>query len=413
MTEQMADPATNLPNEKHDVLYRAWAQGGLGVSITGNVQVDARYLEAPRNVVLQKGVPLEPFRRWADAAKEDGCLAVMQISHAGRQCPASVTSQPLCPSAVPLKFPGLPDVISQILTRTPREITAEEIEDVIERFVTTAALAEEAGWDGVQIHSAHGYLLSSFLSPHTNRREDGFGGTAEKRRALLLTVVERMRQRVGKKFSIFVKLNSADFQRGGFTEEESLEVLRCLGSTGVDAVEISGGTYEHMEAMQTVKESTRKREAFFLDFAKKARAVTKVPLMLTGGFSSVGAMEEALQQDVDLIGLARPLCTNTNGPKQLLSGEIKTLARHAPLTGVKHIDDTLGAALNSFWHIAHMKGVASGQDTTGLSPNLWWILNVDMAMVYYWDPKRNPTTTYLLGALSAALAAYIGARFFR
>lgn len=156
-----------------------------------------------------------------------GCLAIMQISHAGRQCPSSVCSQPLCPSKVALKMPGLPSFMTSLMVRQPREMTSVEIEDVVERFATTAQRAEEAGFDGVQVHSAHGYLLSSFLSPHTNRRTDEYGGSAEKRRALLLKIVSKIRERVQNGFVLMVKLNSADFQRGGFSEEESLEVLKA------------------------------------------------------------------------------------------------------------------------------------------------------------------------------------------
>lgn len=241
------------------------------MSITGNVQVDKRYLEAPRNVVLEKDTPLKLFEEWAIAAKTWKCLAIMQISHAGRQCPGSVCNEPLCPSSVPLRLSGVPSLVSAMLVRRPREMSVKEIEDVIERFATTAQRAEEAGFDGVQVHSAHGYLLSSFLSPNINRREDEYGGTPEKRRALLLKIIKKIRECVSSRFVVMVKLNSADFQRGGFTEEESLEVLRALEGLGVDMVEISGGTYEKMEAMQTVKESTRQREAFFLEFAQKAR----------------------------------------------------------------------------------------------------------------------------------------------
>ncbi|CAE7850564.1 iccG, partial [Symbiodinium microadriaticum] len=290
MTEHMADPSTNLPNDMHLEAYKAWSDGGLGMNISGNVQVDRRYLEAPRNVSLEKDTPLEMFQKWAASSKRDGCLAIMQISHAGRQCPSSVCSEPLCPSRIPLKVPGVPSFLASFMVRTPREMTIAEIEEVVERFATTAQRAEEAGWDGVQIHSAHGYLLSSFLSPHTNRRTDAYGGSLENRRSLLLKIVETIRSRVSSSFVVMVKLNSADFQRGGFSEEESLQVLKALEDTkSIDMVEISGGTYEKMEAMQTVKESTRQREAFFLDFAKKARDSTSIPLMLTGGFSSVKA----------------------------------------------------------------------------------------------------------------------------
>lgn len=411
MTEHMADPSTNLPNDMHLEAYKAWSDGGLGMNISGNVQVDRRYLEAPRNVSLEKDTPLEMFQKWAACSKRDGCLAIMQISHAGRQCPSSVCSEPLCPSRIPLKVPGVPSFLASFMVRTPREMTIAEIEEVVERFATTAQRAEEAGWDGVQIHSAHGYLLSSFLSPHTNRRTDAYGGSLENRRSLLLKIVETIRSRVSSSFVVMVKLNSADFQRGGFSEEESLQVLKALEDTkSIDMVEISGGTYEKMEAMQTVKESTRQREAFFLDFAKKARDSTSIPLMLTGGFSSVTAMNEALSIGaVDVIGLARPLCTEACGPRMLLQGELDTLKRHAPVIGIRYIDNSLGAALNNLWHGAHIHNLGKGLPVKPgkLNPSLWKMILLDMTFVYVWDPKRNPSKTRCLLALLcfAVLAA--------
>lgn len=411
MTEHMADPQSNLPNEKHIKVYEVWANGGLGTCITGNVQVDKRYLEGPRNVVLERDTPLEKFCELAKACKMSGCLAIMQISHAGRQCPSSVCSQPLCPSKVALKMPGLPSLMTGLMVRQPREMTSVDIEDVVERFAITAQRAEEAGFDGVQVHSAHGYLLSSFLSPHTNRRTDDYGGSPEKRRALLLRIVGKIRERVQKGFVLMVKLNSADFQRGGFSEEESLEVLKALEATaGVDMVEISGGTYEKMEALQTVKDSTRQREAFFLDFAQKARAACNIPLMLTGGFSSAAAMNEALQSKaVDVIGLARPLCVYPDGPKQLISGELAALKRHAPVIGIRYIDNSLGAAFNNFWHNAHIRNLATGSPVQPdkLRPSILKMLILDMTFTYIWDPQRNPGKTRCIVASLALLVVLL------
>ena len=415
MTECMADPATNLPNKRHFNLYKAWAEGGLGINITGNVQVDRRYMEAPRNVALEKDTDLEPFKQWAKESGVDGALLIMQISHAGRQCPVSVCTQPVCPSEVQLYMPGMPSFVAETLTRKPRALTAEDIDDVIERFVATAVNAEKAGFDGVQVHSAHGYLLSSFLSPHTNRRTDAYGGSIENRRRLLHTIIERIRAVVQPRFCVMIKLNSADFQRGGFTEEESLELLKSLEGKGVDTIEISGGTYEKMEAMQNVKKSTQEREAFFLEFAKKARKVTTIPLMLTGGFSTLKTMESALEGDVDFIGIARPVCTDANGPNRLMKGEIDALERFSPVTGIQQIDGPFAAGLNSFFHQKHIHNLATGAPVPSneVKVNLWKVLLLDMTFTYYWDPWKNVKVTYPLiaGLVGLALFAIKAALF--
>eukprot|EP01064_Diplonema_japonicum_P014385 TRINITY_DN219_c1_g2_i1.p1 TRINITY_DN219_c1_g2~~TRINITY_DN219_c1_g2_i1.p1 ORF type:complete len:452 (+),score=128.98 TRINITY_DN219_c1_g2_i1:41-1357(+) len=406
MTEGLADPDTNLPNESHCRLYKRWAEGGLGISITGNVQVDNRYMEAPRNVVLQEGTDLESFKKWAVAMKTEGCLAIMQVSHPGRQCPTSVTTNPIAPSAVALEMPGMPFKMSQLMCRAPREMTQADIDEVIQRFTTAAVLAEKAGFDGVQLHGAHGYLLSAFLSPLTNRRNDQWGGSAENRRRLLHTIIKSVRENVSPNFVLMVKLNSADFQRGGFEEGESLKVLASLEGVGVDAVEISGGTYEHMEALQAVKkESTRKREAFFLEFAKKAREVTTIPVMLTGGFAKLETMEEALIQDVDFIGIGRPLCTDVNAPQKLMSGDIKTMERFDPCTGVAAIDGPFGAAVGTLWHREHLINFSKETPDPNLAPNCWWILNFTMVAVYMWDPMKNRKKTACYSALVLGLCA--------
>ena len=327
MTEQLAGP-DHAPSERHRTLYRRWAEGGIGLQITGNVQVDRHHLEHPQNVVLDAEpdeAQAAALKAWADAAKTSGAKLIMQLSHAGRQTPKAVNPTPQAPSAIPVDLPG-----GQF--GTPRAMTGGEIEAVIARFATAARAACASGFDGVQVHAAHGYLLSSFLNPRANQRTDEWGGSLENRARLLLRTVEAVREAVPSSFAVSVKLNSADFQKGGLTEEDSARVAGWLAERGVDLLEVSGGSYEQpammdMEGLEArheaaKAESTKRREAYFLRFAEALRAKTTLPLMVTGGFRTRAGMNEALLSGAtDLVGLARPLCVEPDLPRRLLAGE--------------------------------------------------------------------------------------------
>lgn len=328
MTEGLAD-AWNCATPAHATLYEIWAKGGSGVLLTGNVQIHRDYLERPGNIVIeapQSDDQLAGLRAMASAATDNGAHIWMQISHAGRQTPAAVSKEPLAPSAVPVEMPG-----GQF--GTPRALEESEILDLIERFAFVAGVARETGFSGVQIHSAHGYLLSEFLSPRVNRRTDQWGGSLENRARFLLQTIAAVREEVGSGFPVSVKLNSSDFQKGGFSFDECLQVVAWLEEAGVDVLEISGGNYEQPSMMglegsepvfdEAMRESTRAREAYFMDYAQRIRAVARIPLMVTGGFRSVDAMNDALTHDnIDLIGIGRPLCGDPAGSAKLLSGEV-------------------------------------------------------------------------------------------
>jgi len=326
LTEGLAD-GWNRATMRHARLYGAWADGGAGLVVTGNVQVDRRYLERPGNVVIDRGaggddpVAMEGLRAYARAGTRNGTVLIMQINHPGRQTPRRVCEAPIAPSAVPLKLP-------ESAFARPRAMTGEEVEDVIARFTHAAKVAQETGFHGVQVHSAHGYLLSQFLTPLVNQRTDRWGGSLENRARLLLEIVASIRAACGKGFLIGVKMNSSDFQQGGFDSEDSLKVAAWLEAAGLDHLEISGGNYEEPSMMGSktsegaaVSDSTVRREAYFMDYAERMRKVTKLPLMVTGGFRSKAAMEEALASGaLDMIGLGRPMCVETDAPNRLLSG---------------------------------------------------------------------------------------------
>jgi len=325
----------NRPTPLLPRLYRRWADGGIGLCITGNVMIDSKALGEPGNVVLEDDRDMPLLRAWATAGSMHGTRLWMQLNHPGKQVPRGLNRTSVAPSAVPFA-PELARFFA-----TPRALEEAEILDIVSRFGRTAGLAKQAGFSGVQIHGAHGYLVSQFLSPHHNRREDAWGGSPERRMRFVTAVYESIRAAVGSDFPVGIKLNSADFQQGGFSEEASLAVMQELASLGVDLVEISGGTYEApvMAKGFVQKESTKKREAFFLEFAEKARAHVKVPLAVTGGFRTRQGIEAALSSGaLDMVGLARALAIDPDFPRKLLAGEAAESGVRSLRTGIGAVD---------------------------------------------------------------------------
>jgi 2,4-dienoyl-CoA reductase-like NADH-dependent reductase (Old Yellow Enzyme family) len=334
MTERIAD-SHNRATARHERLYRLWSEGGAGMLLTGNVQIDKKHLEAAGNVAIdgtEDAAALGALKRFAAAGRTAGSHIWMQISHAGRQTPKMINATPKAPSAIAVALPG-----GQFGTPVP--LTGNEIETIIARFAHAAQIARGTGFDGVQIHAAHGYLISEFLSPKSNQRTDEWGGDLEGRARILMETIKRTRAAVGADFPVSVKINSADFQRGGFSAEDSQHVVRWLDKAGVDLIEISGGSYEQPSMMKlqglepvwdpSVSASTRAREAYFQKFAPDIRStLRRAKLMVTGGFRTSAGMADAIAHDgVDLVGLGRPLCVDTAAPGKLLRGEITELDR--------------------------------------------------------------------------------------
>ncbi|MEO9522298.1 NADH:flavin oxidoreductase/NADH oxidase family protein [Marinobacter alexandrii] len=311
MEENMAAPG-QLPGDDLFNLYDQWAAGETGLLITGNVMVDRLAMTGPGGVALERDTPLAPFKEWAAVAHGKGASIWMQINHPGRQVFRRMGGRNLAPSAVGLdlgKHSSLFDV--------PKAMSEEEIEDVIQRFADTAVQAQNAGFDGVEIHAAHGYLLAQFLSPLTNKRSDRWGDSLENRARLLREVVIRIRAAVRPGFAVAVKLNSADFQRGGFELSDAREVLASLEGLGVDLVELSGGSYES-PAMQgrTADGRTLAREAYFLEFAQALTDASTIPLMVTGGVRRLSVAQEVLNSGVALVGMATALAQTPDLPRQ-------------------------------------------------------------------------------------------------
>lgn len=348
--------ADSAPTDLLTTLYRRWADSGAGLLITGNVMIDRGALGEAGNVAVEDDRDLAALQAWATAGRARGAQVWAQINHPGRQVPALLTNaRPVAPSAVGVSGLGL--------FRTPRELTNAEIEKIIGQFASSAKVLVSAGFTGVQIHGAHGYLISQFLSPATNLRIDAWGGTPAKRRRFLLEVVRAVRAEIGADASLAVKLNSADFQRGGFGEDESSEVVGALDGEGIDLVEISGGTYESTAFMGTAKASTVAREAYFLEFAERIRAGVTTPLMLTGGFRSANGMADAIASGaIDIVGLARPLALEPDLPQRLLDGVAQQSTVRHRTVGIARVD----GFTELLWHSAQLRRMGQGKDP---SPN--------------------------------------------
>ena len=333
MTERIAK-GNNLAHQGHINLYQKWAEGNIGILLTGNVMIDRNNMEGPANVVIDAQNymdHIDELKNWSSVGTQNNTQLWMQISHAGRQTPGEINSSPSAPSDVQLKIPGRSYGV-------PKPMSEEEILEVIDRFVFTAKIARETGFTGVQFHSAHGYLLSEFLSPDINTRDDAWGGGLENRSRMHLEIIKKCRAEVGDDFPISMKLNSADFQKGGFSENESIEVAKILEDAGLDLLEISGGTYEqpkligadhisiNPERSEIRRESTIAREAYFLEYADQIRKAVSMPLMVTGGFRTKEGIENALRSNIcQIVGVGRPLCADPLCIKKMIDGELEIL----------------------------------------------------------------------------------------
>ncbi|KAF7187358.1 NADH-dependent flavin oxidoreductase nadA [Pseudocercospora fuligena] len=328
MTERISswDPknleARGIPSKNLVNVYKRWGEGGLGLILSGNIMMEYDHLEARGNPIIPRGAPyegerFERFREMATNGKAHGSLMVGQVSHPGRQVTEDIQSNPVSASDVQLEG----EIMGMTFAK-PRAATEEDIKNFVEGWAHAAEYLEKGGWDGIQLHGAHGYLLAQFLSPTTNRRTDKYGGSLENRARLILEIAQEIRKRTKPDFVLGIKLNSVEFQDKGFSPEEAKQLCALLEQNKFDFIELSGGTYEKL-AFQHQRESTKKREAFFLEFAELiAPALSKTKTYITGGLKTVGAMVNALQT-VDGVGLARPVCQEPRLCKDILEGKVK------------------------------------------------------------------------------------------
>ncbi|KAH7127817.1 NADH:flavin oxidoreductase/NADH oxidase [Dactylonectria estremocensis] len=365
MSEKM-DNGSNIPPDDLLRIYKEWSKGRWGMLITGsihhshdpfcapltlvtgNVHVDPAHLGAKGDFSIDGTRLSEPaykegWRKWADACETP---VILQINHPGRQSArAAGTRGPfapaVAPSAIPLDFGSgiLQRLLRALAFGSPRELTTEEVEEIIEKFVQAAKFAYESGFSGVEVHAAHGYLLAQFMSSRTNTRTDGYGGSPSKRAEAAVQILRRVRAATSPTFCVGLKLNSADMDQSGDTSEDFLEQLQLLVECGIDFLEISGGSYENPTMSNGANDtttnrsaSTVRREAFFLSFASIIREkYPSLPLIVTGGFRTLGGMEDAVKTgQCDFVGLGRPAVMTPHAPTELLNSEDLTAKLRAP-----------------------------------------------------------------------------------
>ncbi len=355
------------PSASAIALYRRWGGSGVGVMISGNAHVDRRYVERSTSMVLDAESDLSAFAALANAGQAGGASFWLQLNHAGQQCPGMCTAEPVGPSANAAPFRGTRYAAS-------RALTIGEIEAVVSAFARSAALARQAGFAGVQIHAAHGYLLSSFLSPIENRRVDRYGGSAANRARLLMRVIDAVRNAVGRNYTIALKLNATDFVRGGFDPDAALDLIRRCDASSVDCIEISGGTYRKLYLASEYPGLDLARywagaPAMFGAFAKRLPRNRRVRVLLTGGITTRRAMTEILTDgDADLIGMARPFCIDPHLYRKLAAGDVDLSLPHirlgrgplGPRSWFKGIRRLNALAVQS-WYSEQLPRLAAGE----------------------------------------------------
>lgn len=368
MSEGFAD-SDHAPNHLHENLYARFAEGNSGIVVTGNVMVDGSALGEPGNVVIEDERHLDALKRWAQKGQTETSHLWVQLNHPGKQSPRFVSKHPVAPSAIPLKG-GMARAFKK-----PRALSDNEIQNLVKKFATSAGIVQKAGFKGVQIHAAHGYLISQFLSPQHNHRAAPYGGSLENRMRFLLEIYEAMRIEVGPHFPIGVKMNIDDFIDGGFSKEDSLKVIQALELKGLDLIELSGGTYE-----KPVMMGQEDKEGFFLDLVREIKTQIRVPLVITGGFRSLSVMDSVIKkEEADMIGLARPLVIDPDIPLKIAAGTFETIKLPRISLGLKPLTKALGSVLGLGAYEVALKDLAEGKPVRikkngwGLVFKLLWI----------------------------------------
>ena len=376
--EESLGQGDNQPNKYIYRLYERWAKGSFGLILTGNVQVDERYPGLMTDLMIpsKDKIDLDRWKRYADAGQSQGIPTIVQINHAGRQSPIGkrpLMQATIAPSPIPMSLGEnrFAKMIQKIAIGTPKEMSREEIDEAVGKFANAAEIMFKAGFAGVEIHGSHGYLVSSFLSPKTNKRRDEYGATPKDRMKFLFRVIDAIRTIVPSTFAVGVKLNSADYSTGGLTEDEAQDQIRWITEHGgIDFIEISGGTYEAPTMFgseyHSRSERTRRREAYFLEFAARVRCITTLPLIVTGGFRTRQGMNDAIRSNAcDMVGIGRPICLQFNLPAILLDRNIADEDARAIRYQIRGIEifnflpiSTIGSGIGTLWHNWQMHRVA-------------------------------------------------------
>jgi 2,4-dienoyl-CoA reductase-like NADH-dependent reductase (Old Yellow Enzyme family) len=326
------NPAINgIANDIHVNMYEKWAAGGYGVLITGNIMTDENHLESPGNTIITKELD-SSYRReiWKEIAtksKKHGTLIIGQLGNAGRQTQAVVNASPFSASNVQLNGKAMGRSFG-----TPIALSLEQIQtEVINRFVFASKFLYECGFDGIQLHGAHGYLIAQFLSRTTNKRDDKYGGSPQNRARIIIDIYNAIRKEIPTStgFIVGIKLNSVEFQNEGLTNDEAIQIAEEIDKAGLDFIELSGGTYEAwMGTDKHRRETTIKRESFFQEFSEKIKpAIKNAIVYVTGGFRTVAGMIRAINENsTDGIGLGRPATQDFDLPSKLINGSYQSAA---------------------------------------------------------------------------------------
>lgn len=331
-------------------LYRKLAEGGTGLIISGNVMVERSARGEFGNVVVDQDSNIELLTSWAKSVENHGSHFLLQLNHPGRQAPKTLNSKPVAPSAIAMTGPNA------FAFNPPRALELVEIKEIAQKFARAAELAETAGFSGVEIHAAHGYLLNQFLSPAVNRRHDQYGGSLANRMRIVIEIYEAIRARTKSNFTVAIKLNAADFTPNGFTAEESLKVMQELAKRGIDLIEISGGSYENPKMMGNGQGAT------FIEYARMAKQTVNTPIVVTGGFRTEEGIEAALSNgDTDLIGLARPLILQPDLPEKLINGQMQPIKLRHFSTGWSWLDHRVGSLIGLAYYEQQMARLANGK----------------------------------------------------
>lgn len=360
MNEAMGDKHFQ-PKKEVIRLYKTWSNGGTGLIITGNVMVDSNYLAEPGNIVFNEHADKELLKAWAKAGQMNETKIVVQINHPGKQAPKTVSKIPVAPSDIPIE-----GEIGKMFN-PPRALTISEIKKIIQQFAVAAKVSQEAGFDGVEIHAAHGYLISQFLSPYDNRRTDEYGGNLDNRMRFLKEIYLVMREKVGESYPIGLKINSSDFKEGGFSEEDSLYVIQEMDALGIDFVEISGGSYENPKMSQEQKNN----QVIFAEYSKKIKHLIQTPVIVTGGIRTVESMVELINDGFsDFIGLARPLALEPKLPNLIEAQHVSSIQTKRLTTGFKKLDKKVGSLIGLVYYQMLMQKIGQGKKTK-TTTNAW------------------------------------------
>ncbi|MCJ7486412.1 MAG: NADH:flavin oxidoreductase [Candidatus Aminicenantes bacterium] len=285
--------------DAHIELYSRLAEGEVGLIVTGHAHVQPSGKASPRQMAVFDDRFVEGLARIPAAVHRFPSLVFLQIAHAGRQ-----TKEKLC-GCIPVSPSAIYDPVSKVM---PRELSADEIRALIADFVSAGVRARRAGFDGVQLHAAHGYLLSSFLSPHTNRRADEWGGPVENRARVLLEVLRDVKAACGRDFPVIVKLNSTDFLDGGLVLEDAIRVALMIEAEGIDGIEVSGGMAEAGKGSVWAGLRGEDEEGYFVENAARIKRAVRVPVFALGGIRTLAVAERIVSEGrADLVSLSRPL----------------------------------------------------------------------------------------------------------